>query len=356
MSQPVRPLHKAMLAVAILFTIFTGGVSSSVLAQNDCQSFSQTGHSVCGRFLQYWNEHGGLAQQGYPISDVIGEVSSVDGKTYTVQYFERAVFEYHPGNQPPNDVLLSLLGAFAYASNYVHGAPNQTSDISPSSQVFAQTGKHLGGEFLHYWQTHGSLTQQGYPISDVFVETSRLDGKPYQVQYFERAVFELHPENPSASRVLLSQLGTFRYQGTYGSKTSTLAPPVILPSALPSPGQSGSTQPQQPPPPSQPPAATPTTKPIPPQQTTLTITKAPGIVSPGSNASVSAKTAPNASCSIDVEYKSGSSTAAGLYDKQADASGFVSWTWKVGTRTTPGDWPVYITCNGVTATTYVQVR
>ena len=38
------------------------------------------------------------------------EKSEIDGKTYTVQYFERAVFEYHPENSPPHDVLLSLLG------------------------------------------------------------------------------------------------------------------------------------------------------------------------------------------------------------------------------------------------------
>jgi len=36
------------------------------------------------------------------------------------------------------------------------------------------------------------------------------------VQYFERAVFEYHPENAPSYNVLLSQLGTFRYQARYG--------------------------------------------------------------------------------------------------------------------------------------------
>jgi hypothetical protein len=31
-----------------------------------------------------------------------------------VQYFERAVFEHHPENAAPNDVLLSLLGTLRY--------------------------------------------------------------------------------------------------------------------------------------------------------------------------------------------------------------------------------------------------
>ena len=34
-------------------------------------------------------------------------MSDLDGKSYTVQYFERAVFELHPENQPPFNVLLS---------------------------------------------------------------------------------------------------------------------------------------------------------------------------------------------------------------------------------------------------------
>src|SRR5438874_13578588 len=79
--------------------------------QANCQTFPETGKSVCGRFLSYWREHGGLAQQGYPISGEFPERSEIDGKTYTVQYFERAVFEVHPENRPPYDVLLSLLGA-----------------------------------------------------------------------------------------------------------------------------------------------------------------------------------------------------------------------------------------------------
>jgi hypothetical protein len=74
----------------------------------------------------------------------------------------------------------------------------------------------VGGKFRGYWEQHGGLAQQGYPISDEFTEVSPLDGKPYRVQYFERAVFELHPENQAPFDVLLSQLGTFQYQQKYG--------------------------------------------------------------------------------------------------------------------------------------------
>ena len=46
------------------------------------------------------------------------ERSDVDGKTYKVQYFERAVFAYHPENQPPDDVLLGLVGRERHQARY----------------------------------------------------------------------------------------------------------------------------------------------------------------------------------------------------------------------------------------------
>jgi hypothetical protein len=81
----------------------------------------------------------------------------------------------------------------------------------------------VGGIFLQYWNSHGGLAQQGYPISNEFMEQSALDGKTYKVQYFERAVFELHPENQPPNNVLLSQLGTFRYRAKYGALTAQLS-------------------------------------------------------------------------------------------------------------------------------------
>lgn len=91
--------------------------------QTDCQTFKETGKTVCGKFLAYWKEHGGLPQQGFPISNEFNEKSDLNGQTYRVQYFERAVFELHPENQPPYDVLLSQLGTFWARQKY--GNPPQ---------------------------------------------------------------------------------------------------------------------------------------------------------------------------------------------------------------------------------------
>jgi hypothetical protein len=221
------------IILTVLSTLPMLGVSTltapRALAQGSSRTFTETGKTVSGRFLEYWDGHGGLAQQGYPISDQMQEVSDLDGKTYSVQYFERAVFELHPENQAPNDVLLSLLGVFQYKLKYPNGAPGQTRSVDPNAEQFTETGHAVGGKFLDYWSNHGGLAQQGYPISDEFQEKSDLDSKTYTVQYFERAVFELHAENSPPNDVLLSQLGTFQYKRKY------LQPPPTPTSASPTP-------------------------------------------------------------------------------------------------------------------------
>ncbi len=54
-------------------------------------------------------------------------MSPTDGKSYTVQYFERAVFERHPENAgTPFAVLLSQLGTFQYAARHPAAKPSPT--------------------------------------------------------------------------------------------------------------------------------------------------------------------------------------------------------------------------------------
>ncbi|MDQ6695438.1 MAG: hypothetical protein M3014_13650, partial [Chloroflexota bacterium] len=183
----------------------------------DAQYFPETGKSVGPKFFQYWDSHGALAQQGLPVSDEMQEQSDTDGKTYTVQYFERAVFEMHPENAPPYDVLLSLLGTSAYNGKYAGAAPVQKASTT-NPRKFSETGKTIGGAFRTYWEQHGGLAQQGYPISDEFQEKSSTDGKTYTVQYFQRAVFEMHPEFAGTpNEVLLSLLGVFSYNSKHGA-------------------------------------------------------------------------------------------------------------------------------------------
>jgi hypothetical protein len=73
------------------------------------QWFSETGCYVGGAFWDYWRDRGGLPIFGYPLTN------ERDEGGMTIQYFERAVFEWHPKNPAPYNVLLRRLGADALA-------------------------------------------------------------------------------------------------------------------------------------------------------------------------------------------------------------------------------------------------
>ncbi len=178
------------------------------VANTDARAyFAETGHILSNVFLRYWQANGGLAIFGFPLSEEFTEISKVDNKPYTVQYFERNRFEYHPENVGNEyEVLLGLLGNDVTAGRKFDPAlaPFENSD---TRVYFPQTKHSLSSDFLAYWRANGGLAVFGYPTSEPFREVSKDDGKSYLVQYFERNRFELHPENQYPYNVLLGRLG-----------------------------------------------------------------------------------------------------------------------------------------------------
>ncbi|MEA2574401.1 MAG: thermitase, partial [Chloroflexia bacterium] len=86
----------ALCALCLLLDFSTARHERAWAQAGGSYTFPETGKTVSGRFLQYWTSHGGLPQQGYPVSEEMQETSDINGKSYVVQYFERAVFELHP--------------------------------------------------------------------------------------------------------------------------------------------------------------------------------------------------------------------------------------------------------------------
>jgi dienelactone hydrolase len=183
--------------------------------------FAETGMCLRGVFLGFWQDKGGLPQFGYPITDELSE----DGRT--VQYTQRARFEFHPENRDtPSEVELSLLGnSLAVGNTNSAFAPVQETE---GVTFFAETGHTLQEPFNTYWQTSGGLQVFGYPISEAFDEQSPTDGQTYRVQYFERNRLEYHPEADPADSIQLGLLGTEFYKRTYGDA----APPAPNPEPI----------------------------------------------------------------------------------------------------------------------------
>jgi hypothetical protein len=179
--------------------------------------FDKTGHYLSYGFKDFWQNSGGLPVFGYPLTREYDELNRDLDEFRTVQYTERQRFEYHPAYAgTPYETSLGRLGwADAERRGYLdRGASRRVQDPATAGvDYFSATGQTLRGPFRDYWYGHGlefgdpgisyreSLALFGYPISEEFVADGLL------TQYFERAVFEHHPDNPDPYKVLLRRLG-----------------------------------------------------------------------------------------------------------------------------------------------------
>ena len=87
----------------------------------------------------------------------------------------------------------------------------------------------------------------------------------------------------------------------------------------------------------------------------ITFMTTPGPVYPGTRPTVKIKGRPYTTYDISVIYSSGASKAAGLEPKQSNAEGYVTWSWKVGTNTYSGSYPIVVTGDGQEAKIYFEI-
>jgi VanW like protein len=102
--------------------------------------------------------------------------------------------------------VLTLLAALVWPPPFAVAAPTPAptpADPPPGFAYFPETGHNIGLKIKRFYDTHGGLDIFGLPLTEVFSE----DG--LQVQYFERARFELHPELPPEFYVSLTRLGAY---------------------------------------------------------------------------------------------------------------------------------------------------
>jgi hypothetical protein len=205
--QQVAPGPAALMAVA---------TSVSDLAATEAGNLPDTGyvyanptsHSVVG-FAAPYQQLGGVAALGYPITEQFIEKSAIDGKWRWTQYFEKGVLEYHPDLPEGSRFLSASLGAARLNQKYGGNPPISLARLVPGTAVyvFPQTKHTVRGAFLKRWHEGGEVARYGYPLSEAFLEKSDADGHSYIVQYFERAVMEYHPEKKPPYDVQLAALG-----------------------------------------------------------------------------------------------------------------------------------------------------
>ncbi|MEN9937910.1 MAG: hypothetical protein RLZZ387_4489 [Chloroflexota bacterium] len=203
----------ALVTLALLLL----SCAPAVMAQSSERCFPETGFCISGPIRTFWERNGGLPVFGYPLGPL--QEDTIEGRRIQAQWFERNRLELHPENAAPYDVLLGRLGADRLAQQ---GRSWQTAFPPSGSQAgcrfFPETEQSVCGRFLEVWRASGievdgrggaseaeSLALFGLPLSGV-VSEQLSDGRTYQVQWFERARFELHPENARPYDVLLGLL------------------------------------------------------------------------------------------------------------------------------------------------------
>jgi len=175
------------------------------IEETGCRLFPETGHSLCGAFLETWQRLGGLPNFGYPLTRAYYDPDL----GLVVQYTERARFELHRQPDGSAIVLLGRLGAERRPAEpsapFAPAEPRETSECV----YFPETQHNLCAGFRAYWEHFGGLAAFGYPLSEEFVEDGMV------VQYFERARFEWHPGVwPERFDVLLTRLGAEAIEAT----------------------------------------------------------------------------------------------------------------------------------------------
>ena len=215
------------LVILILVALVIGSSPAATSHADEPLCFSEPAivHCISGGFRTFWEQAGGLRQFGYPLTAEYTDVTP-DG-IYTVQYFERARFEYHPANPPAYRVQLGRLGS------ELNGPPlSITEEPRAGCRFFAETGFNVCEPFISAWEKpgttpgQGSIELYGLPLTPL-IAARDSEGNPVSVQWFERARFELH----GANLVLFGLVG--REKLALETEPEPTVPPTVLPPVEP---------------------------------------------------------------------------------------------------------------------------
>lgn len=218
----IHPIIRLFFIVGLFLASLPGRAQAQPAPAPLC--FSTTPFCIDGRFAEFWQQQGGLPVFGYPLTEARDEINRETGRVYRTQWFERARFELHPENDAPYDVLLGRLGEVRLQQQGRRWQEFPTTEPQDGCRFFAETRQQVCGEILQAWSANGlefdgqpghseaeSLALFGLPLGSVqeenIFDAATQQQRSYQVQWFERARFELHPENAPPYNVLLGRLG-----------------------------------------------------------------------------------------------------------------------------------------------------
>jgi hypothetical protein len=160
-----------------------------------------TGYAVSGPWLDFLRGHGDVDNIGYPRSPVVADPLN---PTQCVQFFQRAVLEWHPQNPPEYRIQRRLLAtemadgepapeeppARRNSADYWY-FPKGDRGLGHGVSNYAPDGSWIG--FKSYFDRNGKEDSFGYPMEPPALRKG-ADGEERWTQRFQAAVLEYHQE------------------------------------------------------------------------------------------------------------------------------------------------------------------
>ena len=201
------------MALVLLFTL----APQSAGAQTAQRCFTETSFCISGRIREFWEQNGGLAVFGLPIGPQ--QQVQIEGQPSRCNGSSARDWSCTPKMRDPTMCCWARWARIGWPQQGRDWFTFPKSRRAADCRFFPETGHNVCGDdpgrpgAPAAWSSTADGQERGREPGAVWpaaercqTETSRGQGI-YSVQWFERARFELHPENQPPYNVLLGRLG-----------------------------------------------------------------------------------------------------------------------------------------------------
>lgn len=198
-------------ALSVFVLLLAGGATFlSASAQSSGRYYAETGHTLDGRFLDYYDQHGGSEIFGFPITESFTDPESGQ----LIQYTENSRLEWTLDEDGIGHTALRPLGEIL-GGWYL---PDESSQgDGRGCRYFEESGHATCYAFLSFFNAHGGQDLFGLPISDFVIQNDRI------VQYFQFFRLDWYPDAPQPDQVRVGPLGREHFRSA-GYDPSLLQP------------------------------------------------------------------------------------------------------------------------------------
>ena len=205
--------HRMKRLAGLLLSLFLLAAMPAYAQADGDRYYSETGHTLDGRFATFFDSHGGIEILGYPITDAFIDPQS----GWMIQYTESARLELAPQGGSGVGVRLGALGEALGGWDPPLTAEQVPPSADATCRYFPESGHAVCHAFLTFFDRMGGAQLFGFPISEFKLEGDRI------VQYFQAFRLDWFPEDTFGRTVRVAPLGRMHFD-LQGYDASLLRP------------------------------------------------------------------------------------------------------------------------------------